>query len=70
MGLTYPLCRKGTFEKAQGKPRVRSKKYLDVKFLGRRPVRRPRLRWNDITRESLLLLNIRTWKKLAEDRDI
>jgi hypothetical protein len=31
----------------QGKP-ISSKKYLDVKFRGRIPVGRPRLRWNDI----------------------
>jgi hypothetical protein len=36
------------------------KKVLDGKFRGRRPVGRPRLRWEDnIRRDSLLLLNIR-----------
>jgi hypothetical protein len=45
------------------------KKVLDGKFHGRRPVGRPRLRWEDIRRESLLL-NIREWRRWAGDRDI
>jgi hypothetical protein len=39
------------------------KKVLDGKFHGRRPVGRPRLRWEDIRRDSLLLLNIRGWRR-------
>jgi hypothetical protein len=47
------------------------KKVLDGKFHGRRPVLRPRLRWEDIIRrDSLLLLNIRGWRRWAGDRDI
>jgi hypothetical protein len=45
------------------------KKVLDGKFHGRRPVLRPRLRWEDI-RRNLLLLNIRGWRKWAGDRHI
>jgi hypothetical protein len=46
------------------------KKVLDGKFYGRRPVGRPRLRWEDIRRDSLLLLNIRGWRRWTGDRDI
>jgi hypothetical protein len=45
------------------------KKVLDGKFHGRRPVGRPRLRWEDVRRDSLLL-NIRGWRRWAGDRDI
>jgi hypothetical protein len=34
------------------------------------PVGRPRLRWEDIRRDSVLLLRIRDWRRLARDRDI
>jgi hypothetical protein len=45
------------------------KKVLDGKFHGRRPVGRPRLRWEgNIRRDSLL--NIRGWKRWAGDGDI
>jgi hypothetical protein len=48
-----------------------TKKVLDGKFHGRRPVGRPRLRWEDnIKRDSLLLLNRRGWRRWAGDRDI
>jgi hypothetical protein len=48
-----------------------SKKVLDGKFHGRRPVGRPRLRWEDnIRRDSLLLLNIRGWRRWAGYRDV
>jgi hypothetical protein len=46
------------------------KKVMNGRFHGRRPVRRPRLRREDISRASLLLLNIRGWKRLAEGRHI
>jgi hypothetical protein len=47
------------------------KKVLDGEFHGRRPVGRPRLRWEDsIRRDSLLLLNVRGWRRRAGDRDI
>lgn len=41
-------------------------KIMNEKFYGRRPVGRPRLRWEDIRRGSSLLLNIRGWGSLAE----
>jgi hypothetical protein len=47
-----------------------SKKVLDGKFHGRRPVGRPRLRWEDNIRRDSLLLNIRGWRGWAGDRDI
>jgi hypothetical protein len=44
---------------------------MNGKFHGRRPVGRPRLRWEDnIRRDSLLLLNIRGWRRRAGDSDI
>jgi hypothetical protein len=47
------------------------KRVLDGKFNGRRPVGIPCLRWEDnIRRNSLLLLNIRGWRRWAGDRDI
>jgi hypothetical protein len=39
-------------------------------FHGRRPVGRPRLRWEDVRTESSLLLNLRRWRRLAGDKDI
>jgi hypothetical protein len=47
-----------------------AKKILDGKFHGRRPVGRPRLRWEDNIRRDSLLLNIRGWRGWAWDRDI
>jgi hypothetical protein len=42
---------------------------LDAKFYGRRPVGKPRLRWEEnVRRDSSLPLNVR-WR-LAGDRDI
>ena len=41
-------------------------KIMNEKFYGRRPVGRPRRRWEDNRRDSSLLLNIRGWKSLAE----
>jgi len=46
------------------------KKVLNRKFRGRRPVERPRLRWEDVRRDSLLLMKISGLKRLAEDRNI
>jgi hypothetical protein len=46
-------------------------KGLIGKFYGRSPVGRPQLRRNNtIRRDSLLLLNIRGWRRLREDRNI
>ena len=48
------------------------KKVLNRKFRGRRPVKRPLLRWEDVRRDSFFfwLMNIRGWRRLAEDRNI
>jgi hypothetical protein len=46
------------------------KKQLNGKFHGKRPVGRPRLRWKDIRWDSSLLLSIRGWRRLAQDRNI
>jgi hypothetical protein len=43
---------------------------MNGKFHGSRPVGRPRLKRGGITRDSLLPLNIRGWRRLAEDRNI
>jgi hypothetical protein len=39
---------------------TRMPKIINEKFYGRRPVGGPRLRWEDIRRDSSLLLNMRT----------
>ena len=46
------------------------KKLLDEKFHGRRPVGRPRMRWEDITRDFSLQANVRGWWKLQQERGI
>jgi hypothetical protein len=46
------------------------KKVLNRKFRGRRPAKRPLLRWEHVMRDFLLLMNIRGWRRLAEDRNI
>jgi hypothetical protein len=43
---------------------------LNGKFSGRKRVGITRLRWEDIRSDSLLLLNLRGWRRLAEDRYI
>ena len=46
-------------------------KVLNRKFRGRRPVKRPLLRWEDVRRDFFfLLMNIRGCRRLAEDRNI
>jgi hypothetical protein len=47
-----------------------AKTVLDGEFHGRRPVGRPRPRWEDNRRDSLLLLSIRGWRRWAWDSDI
>lgn len=46
------------------------KKVLNRKFRGRRPVERPRLRWEDVRKDSLLLMKISGSRRLTEDRNI
>jgi len=49
----------------------RKKEALDGKFHGRRPVGRPRRRWEDNNRRRLLvLLNVRGWRRIAGDREL
>jgi hypothetical protein len=43
------------------------KKYLDIKFHGRRPVGRPRLRWED---NILVAAVYKRWRRIVRDRDI
>jgi hypothetical protein len=44
---------------------------MNGKFDGRKPGRRPRLRWREnIRRDSLLLLNTRRMKRWEEERNI
>jgi hypothetical protein len=50
-------------------PHITTQKVLDGKCHGRRPVGRPRLRWEDNIRRDSLLLNIRGWRRWAGDRD-
>jgi hypothetical protein len=50
-------------------PHITTQKVLDGKFHGRRPVGRPRLRWEENIRRDSLLLNIRGWRRWAGDRD-
>jgi len=46
------------------------KKVLNRKFRGRRLLERPRLRWEDVRRDSLLLMNISGLRRLGEDKNI
>lgn len=39
------------------------KKVENVRFHGRRPLGKPRLRWEDIRKDSSLLLSIKVWSK-------
>jgi len=50
--------------------RMGNSRILNRKFRGRRPVERPRLRWEDVRRDSLLLVKISGLRRLAEDRNI
>jgi hypothetical protein len=45
---------------------TRMPKIMKEKFYERRPVGRPRMRWEDIRRDSSLLLNIGGWRSPAE----
>ena len=42
----------------------------NVRFDGRRPVRKRQLRWEDISRDSSLFLSIKCWSKLSGGRGI
>jgi hypothetical protein len=46
------------------------KKVLNGKFHNKRPVRKPRRRWDDVVRrDKSQILGIRKWRRRAEDRE-
>ena len=45
-----------------------TRKLLDWKPMGTRPLGRPRQRWQDGVREDLKKLKIKNWKETAKDR--
>ena len=48
----------------------RTRKLLDWKPMGTRPVGRPRQRWQDDVMEDLKMLKTENWKETAKDRRI
>jgi hypothetical protein len=49
----------------QGRP---TRKLLDWKPIGTRPVGRPRQRWQEDVTEDLKKVKVKTWKETAKDR--
>jgi len=47
---------------------IPTRKLLDWKPMGTRPVGRPRLRWQEDVMEDLKKLKVKNWKETAEDR--
>jgi hypothetical protein len=45
-----------------------TRKLLDWKPMGTRPVRRPRQRWQEDVMKDLKKLKIKNWKETAKDR--
>ena len=45
-----------------------TRKLLDWKTMGTRPVGRPRQRWQEGVMEDLKMLKVRNWKEKAKDR--
>jgi hypothetical protein len=45
-----------------------TRKLLDWKTMGTRPVERPRQRWQENVMEDLKNLKIKNWKETAKDR--
>ena len=45
-----------------------TRKLLDWKPMGTRPVGRPRQRWQECVMEDLKKLKIKNWKEIAKDR--
>ena len=39
------------------------------KPMSKRPIRRPKTRWEDEVLEDIKSINIRNWKKVAQNRD-
>jgi hypothetical protein len=42
---------------------------LRWKPMSKRPIRRPKTRWEDGVLEDIKNINVRNWKKVAENRD-
>jgi len=45
-----------------------TRKLLDWKHMGTRPVGKPRQRWQDYVMEDLKKLKVKNWKEAAKDR--
>jgi hypothetical protein len=45
-----------------------TRKLLDWKRMGTRPIGRPRQRWQEDVMEDLKKLNVKNWKEIAKDR--
>jgi hypothetical protein len=45
-----------------------TRKLLDWKHMGTRPVRKPRQRWQEDVMEDLKNLKVKNWKETAKDR--
>jgi hypothetical protein len=39
------------------------------KPMSKRPIRRPKIRWEDDVLENIKNINVRNWKKVAQNRD-
>jgi hypothetical protein len=39
------------------------------KFMSKRPIGRPKIRWEDDVLEDIKSINVRNWKKLAQNKD-
>ena len=39
------------------------------KFMSKRPIRRPKTRWEDDVLEDIKSINISNWKEVAQNRD-
>jgi len=37
--------------------------------MSKRPIGRPKTRWEDYVLENIRSMNVRNWKKVAQDRD-
>ena len=45
------------------------KKIKRCKPMSKRPIRRPKTRWEDDVLEDINSINVRNWKKVAQNRD-
>jgi len=46
-----------------------SRRLRDGNPLSKRPIGRPKTRWEDDVLEDIRSMNVRNWKKVAQDRD-